>query len=106
VTLFLEQHGASRFQDIHQPDAICRDRVGFRATEKGKTTYYILPESFKAEVCKGFPPARAAALLKDKGLLIAGDSGSFTRRPAFELPGLGRKRCYMVVVPFSSVDNI
>lgn len=98
VTLFLEQHGASRFQDIAQPDAVCRDRVGFRATENGRTTYYILPESFKAEVCKGFPTARAAALLRDKGLLLPGDSGSFTRRPAFELPGLGRKRCYTIIV--------
>jgi putative DNA primase/helicase len=98
VMLFLEQHGASRFQDIAQRDAVCRDRVGFRATENGRTTYYILPHTIKAEVCKGFPPARAAALLRDKGLLLAGDSGSFTRKPAFELPGLGRKRCYTLVV--------
>ena len=96
--LFLEQHGASRFQDIAQPDAVCRDRVGFRATENGKTTYYILPESFKAEVCKGALPARAAALLRKEGLLLPGDSGSFTRRPAFALPGLGRKRCYTVII--------
>lgn len=53
VTLFIEQHGASRFQDIDNPTATCINRVGFRRKTDTVTEFYILPESFKAEVCKG-----------------------------------------------------
>jgi putative DNA primase/helicase len=97
VELFIEAHGQSRFQDMDKPDAVCISRVGFRAADSGKTTYFILPESFKTELCKGFSPARVAALLKHKGILLPGDSRSFTRRPPVDLPGLGRKRCYTLV---------
>ena len=82
---------------MDRPEAVCVNRVGFRAADSGKTTYFILPESFKEELCKGFSPVRVAALLKNKGILLPGDSRSFTRRPPVDLPGLGRKRCYTLV---------
>lgn len=104
VMLFLEQHGQSRFQDAAKSDAVCINRVGFRQEEDGGTVYYILPESFKAEVCQGFAHRRAAEVLRDKGLLMPGDSGSFTRRPRNDLPGYGRKRCYAIFIKGGS-DN-
>ncbi|MDR1947251.1 MAG: DUF927 domain-containing protein [Desulfovibrio sp.] len=97
VELFIEAHGQSRFQDMDRPDAVCMGRVGFRAADIGKTTYFVLPESFKVEICKGFSPVRVAALLMHRGILLPGDSRSFTRRPPVDLPGLGRKRCYTLV---------
>lgn len=94
VRLFIEQHGSSRFQDIGTPAATCINRVGFRRELSEGTEFYILPESFKAEVCKGYSHMHAAAVLLDKGLLMRGDSGSLTRRPPVDLPEFGRKRCY------------
>ncbi len=96
VMLFLEQHGQSRFQDVDTPDAICINRVGFRKADDGGTVYYILPESFKAEVCDGHNDKRAAEVLLDKGILLPGDGGRKKRRPPFALPGYGRKRCYTI----------
>ena len=98
VRLFIEQHGASRFQDMDNLAAPCSQRVGFRRisnTGEGME-YYVLPESFKSEICKGFPLRRAVAVLLEKGLLLPGDSGSNTRKPPHDLPGFGRKRCYVL----------
>jgi putative DNA primase/helicase len=98
IRLFIEQHGASRFQDVRKPDATCINRVGFRKSEEGGgTIYYVLPDSFKMELCKGFDFKRAARLLLGKGRLLPGDSGGFTRRPTEPLPDYGRKRCYTLL---------
>ncbi|MDR2820466.1 MAG: DUF927 domain-containing protein [Desulfovibrio sp.] len=103
VTLFIEQHGSGRFQDVNKPDAVCVNRVGFRLAESGRTLYFVLKESFKAEICKGFSPRHVASLLLDRGILLPGDSGSFTRKPSSALPEIGRKRCYTLV--FEGEDN-
>lgn len=96
VKLFLEQHGQSRFQSVDTPDALCVNRVGFRQEVDGRTVYYVLPESFKTEVCHGYDHKRAAVVLLEKGILIAGDSRNVKRRPSISLPGYGRKRCYVL----------
>ncbi len=89
VTLFLEQHGQSRFQDLERPDMQCINRAGFRERTEQGTTYYILPESFKAEVCKGISAQRTAKLLAEKGILQKGDGKNMTRRPPRDLPDFG-----------------
>lgn len=43
--------------------------------------YIIMPESFRQEVCKGLDPARAAAVLERKGLLLRGDGATSARLP-------------------------
>jgi uncharacterized protein (DUF927 family) len=96
VTLFLEQHGQGRFQDVSAPDAILRDRVGFRQMEGSTTMYYVLPESFRREVCKGHNATRAARVLAECGILLRGDGRNLTRYPI--LPGLGRQRCYALIL--------
>lgn len=98
VQLFIEQHGQSRFQDVDRPDAVCLNRVGFRRTVPDGTEFYILPESFKAEICKGYDTARVISVLEDKGLLLPGDSRNAKRRPPIALPGYGRKRCYTILI--------
>jgi putative DNA primase/helicase len=95
--LFLEQHGQSRFQDVDRPDAVCIQRVGFRRSTHEGVEYMILPESFRAEVCKGFNSQRAAKLLLEKGLLLS-EGRNLMRKSAVALPGYGRKRCYTILI--------
>lgn len=98
VCRFLEANGASRFQDVQNPSAICVGRVGFRRTVDNGTEYYVLPESFKSEVCSGHNPNHAAKVLKEHGLLLPGDGRNIRRKPTFDLPDFGRKRCYVLFV--------
>jgi putative DNA primase/helicase len=104
VTLFLEQHGASRFQDVDAPAATCVNRAGFRRATEAGTEFMILPESFKAEVCKGFNMRRSAMVLYEKGLLIPGDGKNLPRRPPCDLPGFGRRRCYTLLIKEGSFN--
>lgn len=97
VRLFIEQHGASRFQDMGTGGATCIHRVGFRQKgTDGRTEYLILPESFGAEVVKGYSVRRAARVLADAGWLRRSDDRSSAART---LPELGKKRVYVVVLP-------
>jgi putative DNA primase/helicase len=99
VTLFIEQHGASRFQGVDNPAGTCINRVGFRRRlEEGGTEFMILPESFKAEVCKGHNAKRAAAVLLARGLLLPGEGRNIVRKSPVDLPGYGRKRCYTILI--------
>lgn len=97
VRLFIEQHGASRFQDMDTNATTCIGRVGFRQKGMdGRTEYLILPESFGAEVVKGYSVRRAARVLADAGWLRRSDDKSSAVRT---LPELGKKRVYVVVFP-------
>jgi putative DNA primase/helicase len=105
VTLFIEQHGASRFQDIDKPGSACVNRVGFRHKVEGGTEFLFLPEAFRAEVCKGYNYRRAAAVLLEKGLLLPGEGRNLMRMPPVrELPDYGRKRCYTVLINGGEYD--
>ena len=74
VRLFIEQHGASRFQDLDTQMSTCVNRVGFRRKGEGDCTeFIILPESFRVEVCKGFSERRAARVLAEAGWLKLSD---------------------------------
>lgn len=102
VRLFIEQHGASRFQDMDTQMSTCPNRVGFRRNVRGVTEYIVLPESFRAEIIKGFSPRRAAAVLRNAGWLHLSDDKNTTKR---ELPGMGRVRAYVLVLPDESGND-
>lgn len=102
VRLFIEQHGASRFQDLDTQMSTCVNRVGFRRNVRGVTEYIVLPESFRAEIIKGFSPRRAAAVLRNAGWLHLSDDKNTTKR---ELPGMGRVRAYVLVLPDESGND-
>lgn len=74
VRAFLEQHGASRFQNLKYPDEKVSNRAGFlRKNETtNQTEYLILPEAMKREVCKGLNCVFAANALNGHGFLDAG----------------------------------
>ncbi len=99
VRLFIEQHGASRFQDDRYPDDTTKviGRVGVRHVFGGSTEYWILGESFKAEVVKGYKYTNAARVLRSAGWLITeGKKGLTVKRP---VPGMGRTRVYALRLP-------
>lgn len=102
VRLFIKQHGASRFQDMDAQMGTCPNRVGFRRNVRGVTEYIVLPESFRAEIIKGFSPRRAAAVLRNAGWLHLSDDKNTTKR---ELPRMGRVRAYVLVLPDESGND-
>ena len=103
VRLFIEQHGASRFQDLdtEQTHGVY-NRVGFRGRGRdGGTEYLILPEAFRAEVVKGYSPRRATAALRAAGLLRRTDAKNSAVR---DLPDMGKRRVYVLSLPDEDAD--
>ncbi len=87
VRRFLEAHGSSRFQFIRHPSSagrddnpdeaqVIRDRAGFRRRnpENGETEYFILQETFKAEVCEGHDYRQVRKILDDRSYLLREDT--------------------------------
>jgi putative DNA primase/helicase len=68
------------------------DVVHPKDSEMIEQEYFVLPEVFRNEICKGFDPKLAAKLLVDKGFLMPQDRSTPTRKE--RLPGIGLVRCY------------
>jgi putative DNA primase/helicase len=104
VAEFLERYGESRFThyaraekaDDHMPDTI--NRAGFKRftgeSDSAMFEFYLLPEVFKKDVCKGFDYRDVAKVLKAHGY-IKTDEGRLTL--THRLPMLGKTRCYLVL---------
>jgi putative DNA primase/helicase len=62
--------------------------------EETETEYFVLPETFHNEICKGFDPKVVTRLLVERGLLETetGSKAGATRKE--RLPGMGLMRCY------------
>ena len=97
VRLFIEANGASRFQNLDGPDAVCINRVGFRRSTGTGNEFLVLPESFKSEVVKGYSERRAAKVLLDAGWLRLERGNRLKSRVS--LPGMGRQDCYVLSIP-------
>lgn len=72
VKAFFEANESSRFEAITpDPDHIERinNRVGYWKIENGEKIFYVLPEQFKNEVCKGYDSRKAARALLAYNLL-------------------------------------
>lgn len=71
------------------------DAIYSEASAQIEHEYFVLPEVFRNEICKGFNHKTVAQLLVSKGLLMSegtGDKASSTRSE--RLPGMGKVRCY------------
>lgn len=68
------------------------DVVHPRDAEGTEQEYFVLPEVFKKEICKGFNPKSVTRLLVERNLLMTDGASSATRKE--RLPGLGLVRCY------------
>lgn len=72
VKAFFEANESSRFEAITpDPDHVERinNRVGYWKIENGEKIFYVLPEQFKNEVCKGYDSRKAARALLAYNLL-------------------------------------
>jgi uncharacterized protein (DUF927 family) len=112
IALFFERYGESRFTrwdseepkvDEHVPRT--DNRCGFRKTEvtlkhgrdeSTETTYYVLPESFRSEICKGLNFKAVIKLLREMGAIECSTDNKSSI--PYRLPGYGKKkqRCYKV----------
>ncbi|MDY0331741.1 MAG: DUF927 domain-containing protein [Thiomonas sp.] len=114
VRRFLELHGEGRFtdwnraDDDHAPRTL--SRAGFRKAAKDAAgdveswTYYVLPETFKTEVCAGFDVKAVLRVLRDAGHLAPDKGRPFDCRP--RLPGLGKATVYCIKPSiFEDVDD-
>lgn len=92
VRHFIELHGESRFRawDNHSDnngDGRTVNRAGFRRVIDGVgTEYYVLPQVFKNDICRGLNPTEVAKALTDAGLLVTPSNGKTTK--SVRLPGL------------------
>lgn len=68
------------------------DRMHIADSESSEYEYFVLPEVFRNEICKGFDPKMAAKLLIERGHLIPEGPSTPTRKE--RLPGIGLARCY------------
>jgi uncharacterized protein (DUF927 family) len=85
--------GTGNITDTTEPNRPIYQRAGFRrATEDGRTEFYVLPEVFHKEIAKGFEAQELAQVLLKRDLLYRGRDGKpqCSRR----LPGMGVKRVY------------
>jgi putative DNA primase/helicase len=96
VRLFLERHGASRFQAWEATSNVVLNRAGFTRTDSdGDPVYYILPTVWKSEVCQGRDAKAIAAALVERGMLDPDPNGKAAR--SLTVPALGQsKRLYCV----------
>ncbi len=121
VRAFLEQHGSSRFEDAwrvkgigdlsnpddDQPTTVRTiGRVGYRRMgDRGdgkRWIFLVFPEAWRTEVCRGFDHAMVARAMVERGWLAKADGKHLAK---FEtVPGLGRKRFYVVPAEFLASD--
>jgi uncharacterized protein (DUF927 family) len=103
VRAFLGAHGHSRFTPFTDPDRPTSNRAGFRReTADGGEEFYILPEVFKSEVCRGFDHRAVARELARRGALKR-EADKLTRKE--RLPRLGNVAVYRVTPAIWSDDH-
>ena len=131
VRHFLEANGDGRFTTWHRAHDDKAPRVGLRADvkrligshglpigvrktpefaheisdpESESVEFFIFPEVFKSEVCKGYDPEAVARVLRDRECLQAKEPGRFT--VSMSLPGgIGKARVYHVTARIFALET-
>ena len=86
-------HGTGKITSETEPNRPIYQRAGFRrATDDGRTEFYVLPEVFQHEIAKGFEAQWLAQRLLAHDLLYLARDGK--PQPSRRLPGMGTKRVY------------
>jgi len=78
------------------------DRMPAALGESVSFEYFILAETFRAEVCQGFDYKAVARVLLDHGCLTPDGGRPFDCRP--RLPGIGPATCYRVTPAIFEVE--
>ncbi|WP_133136768.1 DUF927 domain-containing protein [Legionella rowbothamii] len=94
VRAFFESHGASRFDNVRDPNnGRIVNRAGFyRTDDKGFRLFMVLPEVYKNELCKGYEPRMATRVLINAGWLMPASDGKSSHKP--RINGVGTPRLY------------
>jgi uncharacterized protein (DUF927 family) len=117
--MFLEAHGSSRFELAWVQDRLpsCSEgtaevlrktvnRAGFRRLENEgrgeRWEYYVLPQTWQQEVCKGLDAKAIAQAMANRGWLRT-DGSRLTHKP--HIPGHGSMRVYLVTANFLSAPD-
>lgn len=80
VRLFLELHGASRFQSINSPEEKVLNRAGFKRTNSNnEIEFLVMNEVFRKEICKGFDAKFVAGEMAKRGYLLKANDGKNTQ---------------------------
>jgi uncharacterized protein (DUF927 family) len=108
VRRFLEAHGEARFVDWNRPatkdDHAPRvmNRCGYRRYDdvtgpNAGPHWYVFPEVFKSEICKGHDAGAVGRLLLSLGYIERGTEKDRPFTSRHDLPGEGRRRVYHVL---------
>lgn len=85
------QHGVEFGDNMHPTDG---ESVSFE--------YFVLAETFKAEVCKGLDLQAVCAVLVEHGSLTVKEPGRYSIKT--KLPGIGPARCYLIPPAIFNID--
>jgi putative DNA primase/helicase len=95
VRRFFEAHGEARFEPLKETlDARpVINRAGWRDGSGSACTWYVLPETWKTEICVGCDPVGAARVLADRSILKPDSQGKYQRS---ERMPYGTMRVYVI----------
>jgi uncharacterized protein (DUF927 family) len=83
VRLFIENHGESRFEPIERLSGGFErpviNRTGFRKGSGMERQWWVLPQAWKYDVCRGLDPTATARALAERGMLRRAKDGKFSR---------------------------
>lgn len=107
VRSFLLANGMARFipawEDDHDRRIQPRDVAGYRQKVGDGWDYFVTTTAWKEEVCRGLDARRVAAILEQKGMLLA-DSPRH-RAKVMRIPEYGRLRLYHIPARFMEDDH-
>jgi putative DNA primase/helicase len=108
VRKFIEEHGESRFAPWNEdPNRPTIHRAGFRrrADSDAPWEYYILTQTFREEVCKGYDMTALARELARQKMLIPSSDGKLSR--SIRIPAIGEKttRVYHITSAIFEADD-
>lgn len=92
IHLFFEKNAASRFVNIDDMEAKVVDGAGYRQRDGQGWKFYVYPNVYRKEVCKGFDPKYVTKVCLARGLIVQGNKGEAC--PTWRAPGEGSKRFY------------
>ncbi len=111
---FLEQHAESRFtsterseiDEKHAPRTAYR--AGFRkpvSTSIGQAwDFYVLPEAWRTEVCKGYNSVAVARLMQSRGWMIGSTEKDRAPRVKIDIDGQGRQSVHHITHEFLEAE--
>lgn len=78
------------------------ERMAPTEGERVSVEYFVLPEVFRTELCKGFDAAAVSAVLLAHGCLAPDKGRQYDCKP--RLPGIGTSRCYRITPAIMALD--